>query len=329
MNRFPPGPPGYRQPAPPPYAPPQGYGAPPPGYGPPPQGYGPPPRAPESLVPPPGTEAAVASIIFALIGQSEKRVAACMEQMEKLGAGLQDLRMESNRTLSTLRPDPQRGYLFDSLLQEVRGRAEEVKRTNLEHLLQEERMLQASYQRVLDEGLPMISGALDPNQGLPGGWSHQPPPRHVVAAPAEVNQRHPPQASPQAPPRRESPRREPPRREIVDPRRRPGPVVVQGPPQQQRRPGPAMPPPQRQPQRDAGIPAPVPGAFAAYSSVFTRAKKNASVPVTAGAAVLRDTESAQKPEQEKAKPVNGSSATPSAPSVTAPVSHDESDRSST
>lgn len=300
MNRFPPGPPGPPQRhAPPPYgAAPPGYGAqPPPGYGAPP-GYRPPPRAPEALIPPSGTEASVASIVFALIGQSEKRIEAHAIEMEKLGAGLQHLRLECTETLSAIRPDPQRAYLFDSLLQDARGRAEEVKRTNLEQLIQQERDLQVSYQRILDEGLPMISGALDPNQGLPRGWEHQPPQRHVVAAPPERRGVEDMRRVPSQEPRRAAPPMPSP---MPQQRRRPGPVVVQG--QPPRGPAPAMPPPAA-------------SVTAAYSSAFKRAASKEAAP--------------NEPKNETAESkmkftANG----PSAPSAPVIAPQDDSDSSAT
>jgi hypothetical protein len=251
--------------------------------------------------------------VFALIGQSDKRIEAHALEMEKLGAGLQHLRGECNATLNAIRPDTQREYLFNSFLQDARERAEEIRRIELEQLVREERTLQASYQRILDEGLPMISGALDPNQGLPRGFERQPSPRHVGAAP-DQNRRAPPQ-------QQEEQHRAPPpaqlRREVIDPRRRPGPVGVQGPPsraQSEHRSGPNAP-------RDTqgAMSGPAPSVTAGYASMFKRAASKDSAARVEAAPLKEVAESKTK------SPVNG----PSAPSAPAPTPHDEPDSSPT
>jgi hypothetical protein len=243
-------------------------------------------------MPPRGTEGSVASIVFALIGQSEARINQHTTEIEKLGAGLQDLHLDCTEMLSVIRPDPQRAYLFDSLLQEARGRAEEVKRTNLEQLIQQERDLQASYQRILDEGLPMISGGLDPNRGSPRGWEHgqaQGPRR-----PQEPPRRPIPMTSPVGPPQRFSPPREP---------NRGGPM-------------PGM------PQGSSPI-------TAAYSSAFK--KKTVSSRLDRAASKDRQVEAAKSElhdsvvESKPKYPVNG----PSVPNASPPVEHDDSDSSTT
>jgi hypothetical protein len=240
--------------------------------------------------------------VFALIGQSEKRIEAHALEMEKFGAGLQHLGMECTETLNAIRPDTQRAYLFDSFLQDVRGHAEEIRRSELDQKIQQERVLQAALQRLLDEGLPMISGALDPNQGLPRGFEppvgdrearHQPPQRHVIAAPVQRR----PQSD------REDPRRVAP---VTPLRRRPGPVQGEG---RSAGPGPAMTGPRAPVGDPRGVPMPTPSAFAAYGTAF---KRKAAQPVS------RET-------GNSSKPVNGAAGAPSAPSVAAPVEHDESD----
>jgi hypothetical protein len=241
----------------------------PPPYAQPPQ-YGQPPRPPPSLVPQPGTEAAVASIVFALGGQSEKRRQFDSVEMEKLGAGLQDLSYESNQMLSAIRPDMQRAQLFFSLIQDARGDAEEIRRKRVE-IGRDEQALQAKYQRILDEGLPMISGVLDPSRVPPGAFTASQP-RHIAAAdpahrtevfgpgPAESLQG----GRPQGPPREPLPRAVP-RRPVVNPGAAPGPAF--------QRPVPVGPPIARPPRAPVAPNRPAPSPVAAYSGLKRKEKK--------------------------------------------------------
>lgn len=268
MNRFPPGPPPYRQPLPPnaPQYPPQ-YGPPQPypqQYGPPPgtQGYGPGPArtAPSPQFPPSGTIAAVASVTHALVGQSERRALAHLEEMEKLGAGLQDLRAECHATLTAMRLDPQRAQLFGEYLNAIHGDAEAIRHKLCEEGAALERDLQTSYRRLLDMGLPMI---ISSSETLPPqGRSDSRFGREMFGPFNDSRQGPPPQGEPQPRPRPQG---------VPSPRRAPspppyqGPRVVQGPPPRTASPRPEPKPEPRPEPRPEVVTLPPVAAFSAFA----------------------------------------------------------------